>query len=67
MPTNELWSGKKVWLNTRLAAVAYRKKSYHSIVVPSTLARTAVRTGFCEAGGAVGTVGGAAAMVTLVV
>jgi hypothetical protein len=30
-------------LNTRLAAVAYRKKSYHSIVVPSRLASRAVR------------------------
>lgn len=54
-----------MWLNTRLAAVAYRKKSYHSIVVPSTLASTAVRTGFGAVGLAAGTADGAAAIVTL--
>ena len=32
--------GKKSWLNTRAAAVPYRKKSYHSMVVPIRLAKT---------------------------
>jgi hypothetical protein len=32
--------GKKSWLKTSAAAVPYRKKSYHSIVVPMKLATT---------------------------
>jgi hypothetical protein len=44
VPTNELSLGKKTRWNTRPAAVAYRKKSYHSTVVPSRLAATTTRS-----------------------
>ena len=35
-------AGKKILLKTRAAAVPYRKKSYHSMVVPIMLASPAV-------------------------
>ncbi|SKX68072.1 Uncharacterised protein [Mycobacteroides abscessus subsp. abscessus] len=44
VPTNPLWCGKNTVLKTKLAAVAYRKKSYHSTVVPSRLASATVRS-----------------------
>src|SRR3954471_6840261 len=42
-PANSDCSGKKTFGNTRAAAVPYRKKSYHSMVVPTVLATTARR------------------------
>ena len=41
--------GKKSLLKTRLANVPYKKKSYHSIVVPIALASATVRTLFSAA------------------
>jgi len=35
--------GGECWLQTRLAALAYRKKSYHSMVVPTSWPQRAVR------------------------
>src|ERR1700733_1553333 len=43
VPSVEFCDGKKAWLNTMVAAVAYRKKSYHSMVVPTRLATSTVR------------------------
>ena len=42
-------SGKNSELKTRAAIVAYRKKSYHSITDPKTLARTVLRCCLCWA------------------
>ncbi|CAG7064346.1 hypothetical protein PICSAR18_02361 [Mycobacterium avium subsp. paratuberculosis] len=44
VPTKELSFGKNTLLKTSPAAVAYRKKSYHSTVVPSRLAATTMRS-----------------------
>src|SRR5436190_677247 len=43
MPANFDWSGKKRSGKTSAAAVPYRKKSYHSMLVPTVEAKTARR------------------------
>jgi FtsP/CotA-like multicopper oxidase with cupredoxin domain len=43
VPTSGSASGKKSSLKTSAAAVPYRKKSYHSIVVPMKLAVATLR------------------------
>jgi hypothetical protein len=42
VPVSGSKAGKKILLKISAAAVPYRKKSYHSIVVPIMLARPAV-------------------------
>jgi len=48
VPANGSSVGKNSRLNTKAAAVPYRKKSYHSIVVPIKLASTTRRTELTE-------------------
>ena len=43
VPVNGSNEGKKTSLNTRAAAVPKMKKSYHSMVVPTRLAKATLR------------------------